>query len=310
VVNCRVDILTALVILASSGCADSPVAPSSTPFSQPPAALAGSWAGLLRITDCVHVGGCSPGATYGFVLRVASAGAGYVGAIEIADVSYAGINVDLMGIPQADGSIAFTGSRAPSEHPFDDGRVAVDVTRFVVKANSLTGLVGSIEYTKRYFEPYSYAATILSAGVQPLTTIGSGPFGGKWSGMAIIRSCSGYCPLYQDPGDVFALQLVLGQAGDAIDGRFQFSVARCGGCWLNVSGTVTSPVLSLSSARIIAPAGVNDRTMQLESFSGSLDDLGRIHGRFVYSADSYVYVPPFNISYRLECEILWLTRES
>jgi hypothetical protein len=150
-------------------------------------------------------------------------------------VSTAGINVDLTGIPQADGSVAFTGSRAPSEHPFEGGRVAVDVTRFVVKADSVTGLVGSIEYTKRYVEPYSFAATILSAGVQPLTTIGSRPFEGKWSGIAIIRSCSGYCPLFQDPGDVKALHLVLGQAGDAATGRFQFSVASCGGCWLTVS---------------------------------------------------------------------------
>jgi hypothetical protein len=309
-VNRRAGILAALVILVSSGCADSPVAPSSIPFSQTPAPLAGSWAGLLRITDCVHAGGCTPGATYGFVLRVASAGTGYVGAIEIADVSYAGINVDLTGMPQADGSVAFTGSRAPSDHPFDDGRVAVDVTRFVVKVDSLTGLVGSIEYTKGYFEPYSFAARILSAGVQPLTTTVSRPFEGRWSGMAVIRSCSGYCPLYRDPGDAFALQLVLGQAGDAVNGRGQFSVASCGGCWLTIGGAVVSSKVSLSSVRSDAPPGVNDRTMQLESFSGSRDDLGRIHGRFVYSADSYVYVPPFDISYRLECEILWLTRES
>jgi len=56
-------------------------------------------------------------------------------------------------------------------------------------------------------------------------------------------------------------------------------------------------------------ANAGDRTLHLESFDASLDQIHRLAGRFVYASDSRIAVSPFDVSYRFECEILWLKRD-
>jgi hypothetical protein len=302
----------ALVVLATACLAcsrTSPVTPTPTsPSTGPslPTTLAGTWRGYLIATECFSATDCGEPRTVSFLLRVVQDGSGWRGTLELTQNAFAmAVVMDVVGTAQADGAVLFTGQRAPL--PSDAYRV--ELARLVVHVDSGAGLSGEIDLSKfpQFNSPdRRLTGRVASATYEPLST--DGALSGTWTGHALVRVCSGYCPLYQDAGDEITFTIVLGQSGAAVTGRMSTSVVGCESCWLPVTGTVSGARVLLSSERI-APAGSGGRTVHLERFEGTLDALGRLAGQFVYEAQDQIAVKPFDVSSRLECEILWLARD-
>lgn len=303
---------SALVVLATACLAcsrTSPVTPTPTPASTGPSlptTLAGTWRGYLTATECLGSTDCREPRTVSFVLRVVQDGAGYRGTLELTqNASEMAVVMDVAGTSQPDGAVLFTGQRAPlATDPY-----RVELGRLLVCIDGGAGLTGEIDLRKfPQFSGYDRRLTgrVASAAYEPLAT--DGAVSGTWTGHAVVRSCSGYCPLYQDVGDEIAFSIVLGQSGSAVTGRMSTSVVGCEGCWLPVTGTASGGRVLLSSGRI-APAGSGGRVIYLERFESTLDALGRLAGEFVYEAEDRIAIAPFDVSSRLECEILWLARD-
>ncbi len=305
-------IAVAVVAAALLRCGgSSPVAPAAQPLPAPPApptlpgSLPGVWTGYLRAALCFSFG-CEEVETIPFVLRVAADGSGYVGAFELEAASSMNVNMDVTGAVQPDGAVLFTGHR----DPWDGDSASVELRKLLVRVDPSAGLSGDIDLRKFYTgnaTNRSLEGTVASASFLPLPFFAAQGVSGRWSGTAVIRGCSGYCPLYRDAGDAFSISMVLGQSGTSVTGQLQLGVFAGSQNWLPIAGNA-SPALSLSSERVVFSSG-NDKSRYLESFDATLDGLGRINGRFTYASDSTIAISPFNVFFRLECEILWLKRD-
>lgn len=248
---------------------------------------------------------CDPPTTIQFVLRATAGGPGYIGAFEAEAIGSNNI-MDVTGAPQPDGSVIFSGTRGG----IPGNSTTLELRRLLVRPDGAAGLTGDVDLwilSGSYKQHLS--GSVLSASYQPLVSLPGQSVSGTWTGLAVIRACSGYCPLYQDPGDGVRISMVLGQNGGSLSGNVQFTVFSCGGCWLPITGSASGAQVSLSSPLVTRTSAYGDRTLHLESFDGTVDDLGRISGRFVYASDSRIAIAPFDVSYRLECEILWLKRD-
>ena len=298
-----------LSLAAVSACgAASPTSPEPlTPVvpAQPslPGSLPGIWTGFLLASDC-DFRGCQPARTRPFVLRVTTAGSGFAGSFELPiDQGRWEFVIDLTGTVQGDGSVLFTGALGRDDRTFE-------VRRLVVRHDPSTGLAGTIDL-RRLFAPQanSTATTIegeiASAWHQPL----SSNLSGEWSGVATIRSCSGDCRGSRSVGNDVRLTAALVSSGAALTGQVSVApLAGCGGggCWVPISG-FGAPNVLFSSPQVVPPSAP-DEPKQLESFTGSVDGLGRLHGSFVFTFSDSIAIAPFLISARLECELIWLTR--
>ena len=321
-VQLMVSLAAAIALVVSSACGSSPAptapgpVPSPAPSPTPPVPsfpgnLSGVWHGYLSVTTC-YVGlptsMCGSARTVQFVLRATPRGPAYVGVFELPDVSSLTNTVDVTGVAQPDGAVIFTGTRPPL--PIIS--TTLEIRRLLVRLDAAAGLTGDIDLWSTGAGPYNdyrMSGTVLSASYQPFASLPGQSASGTWSGLAVIRECSGYCPSYQKVGTgVSIYSMALGQSGSTVSGTLGLSVFSCGGCSLPISGSVSGAQVSLSSA-LIRSSTSNDRTLHLESFDGTIDDLGRISGRFVYASDTHIFIDPFNVSYRIECEILWLKRD-
>ena len=308
-----------LVVLSACGSSPSPTAPAPAPSAAPsptppipsfPGNLSGVWHGYLSVTTC-YVGlppsMCGSARTVQFVLRATTGGPGYAGLFELSDGSSLTNIVDVTGVGQPDGAVIFTGTRAP----LPLGSLTLEIRRLLVRLDPAAGLTGDIDLWATgagAYTDYRMSGQVLSASYQPFVSLPGQSVSGTWSGYAVIRECSGDCPSYRKVGSGVAIYpMVLGQSGTSLSGNLALSVFSCGGCSLPISGSASGGQVSLSSQ--IVNGSFNDRTLHLESFDGTLDDLGRISGRFVYASDSRIAIPPFNVSYRIACEILWLKRD-
>lgn len=240
-----------------------------------------------------------------FVLRLAAGGPGFIGAFELEAPLYNGI-IEVTGQSQPDGSVFLTGSRGEI---FGSSSARFDLRQLLVRADPAAGLTGDIDL--RLFatgSERSLIGRVTSASYQPFAPSGEN-VSGNWSGLAVIRSCSGDCPAYRTVGMSVRISMVLGQSGSAVDGQLQLSNFLCGGCWLPLNGRLSDTRLTLSSPVLSPAASQVDRTLHLESFDASFDQLHRLVGRFVYASDSRIAISPFDVSYRFEGEILWLKRD-
>jgi hypothetical protein len=240
------------------------------------------------------------------VLRI-SASSSAVAALEVLNGSY-GVVMDVTGVTQPDGAVVFTGHR----DPLSSDQANVELRRLLVRLDSSTGLTGEIDLRRDYTSgghSRVLEGRVVSAAYLPFSAVSAQGLDGTWSGMAVIRACSGYCPSYLTEGDNAELSLVVGQTGSTLSGQLRISNSRCSSsCWLPVSGSVYGTAVSLTSERH-AFSAASGNVFHLQSFEGTIDQLGRIGGRLVLQADGRVAVSPFNVTYRHEMEILWLTRD-
>lgn len=314
--NRRFGLAVALVIAAACEAAacGSPTAPTpplstGTPSTTSPAvtvALSGVWAGYLWVKDCPAGYPCRPETLVPFVLRISAAGPA-VAALEVVEGSARSVVMDVTGVAQPDGAVLFTGHRGELRND----QAEIELRRLLVRLDSSTGLSGEIDLRRSYTnggQNRSLEGRIQSAAYQPFADLAAQGLSGSWSGMAVIRACSGYCPSYLNEGDNMELSLVVGQAGSSVTGQLLIQNSMCNSCWLPVSGRVTGTSVSLTSERYSFSA-TSGNVFHLQSFEGTIDQLGRIQGRFVLQADGRVAVSPFNVSYRHEGEILWLMRD-
>lgn len=239
-----------------------------------------------------------------FVLRVAAGGPGYLGTFETDEAFPSSVVISVIGESQPDGSVLFIGSHGVSRD------VAFSVQRLLVKLDGGAGLSGDMELRQLVTgTERRTTGTVLSASYQPLLPQAGTNLSGTWSGVSIIRGCSGHCPSFRTVGQQVRVSLAIGQSGNTVNGQMQLSIFSCSGCWVPFSGSMSDGRLALSGPVISRDSPSGDRTLHLESLEGSLDYIGRLVGGFVYESDSRIAISPFNVSYRLECEILWLKQD-
>ena len=283
-----------------------PSAPPSTTTPSLPATFTGVWRANAKAVTCTLriPAPCEPERSLTFVLRVTAGGPGYLGTFEIEEGLSLAVVISVIGESQPDGSVLFMGAHGVSRD------VMVAVQRLLVKLDGAAGLSGDMELrqlvtgTERRTTGY-----VLSASYQPMLPQSGTNLSGTWSGVSVIRACSGYCPAYRTVGQQVLVSLTIGQSGTAVNGQMQLSILSCSGCWVPFSGSMSDDRLTLSGPMISRDSPSGDRTLHLESLEGSLDYISRLVGSFVYAADSRIAISPFNVSYRLECEILWLKRD-
>ena len=318
------------LIVAGAACGSSPTvgpsptSPSITPTpassEQPPAAqlpafphLAGLWTGFLKITEGPHD---AAGTTLPFTLRIAGDPQGYTGQFELS-AAYSSptghINVGIAGRLREDGFAVLSGSTNVGSL----SETAMEVPELIVKTDEVTGLAGTIRFGRwgrRWAERFS--ATILSASLQPSSAYPGGAIEGHWVGEALITACSGYCNVAV--GYTREIELVLRQSGNMLSGSGAFGSLSCGGsCWLPLAGSANGHSIDSLSGRLshqLYPDQLGDYVMTLSDFSATVDDLGRMQARFVYSAQSKAFNPRdyfgrLDVTSRLNMETVWLTRK-
>lgn len=299
----------------------SPTSPSPTPAPVPADPtpprptfqhLDGIWKGFLKITATTEG---DLGATLPFTLRISEGPQSYTGQFEL-QARYTRVNVGVAGRLRDDGFAVLSGSTTVGT----SDTTTTDVPELIVKADDVTGLVGTVQFgwrSGRYIERFN--AQILSASLQPDSAYPGGPMEGRWIGLAIIRACSGLCNLLYSPGFTREIELVLRQSGSTLTGRGEFGSFGCNavGCWLPLSGSADGHSITSLTGQLtheLLPDQAGDRVITVSDFSATVDDLGRMHARFAYSAESRQHGPPdplrlTNGTSRLTMESVWLTRE-
>ena len=246
-------------------------------------------------------GVCETPRTIPFLLRVAAAGSGFTGDFELHGTTAVDVVMDVTGVMRPDGYVLFTGTRAA----IPDDLVRTDLRELLVRTDPLTGLTGHIDLHQAAPQDATLTGDVTSASFEPFDAA-SPQMSGTWSGEAILRACSGFCPSYRN--QTLGISLALGQSGTDLSGQVQLSIFEPGDDWLSIHGAASGNSLSLSSNRIVLTSNAGDRARLLAALTGTIDTLGRIAGGFTYAADGRIAIEPFNVSYRLQCEILWLTR--
>ncbi|HET7618766.1 MAG TPA: hypothetical protein VFK20_09685 [Vicinamibacterales bacterium] len=260
------------------------------------------WSGYVGVSLC-RGASCSSPQTTPFVLSVAGTGGSFRGSLEFQPFGD-DVAVDVSGSAQPDGAVLFASTHHATAY---DART-VTVRRLLVRTDPVAGLTGDLDM-RLSGETSDVRGTVTSASFQPLSAFAAQGVSGSWHGLAIIRQCAGDCPSYRDAGDIVRIALVVGQAGEGANGQVQLSIFEGEPQWLDVHGTASQTTFSFASDRVALSSSCCDRMRFLQTFKGSLDDLGRIDGTFTYAADGRIAIKPYNISYRLECEVLWLVRD-
>lgn len=237
------------------------------------------------------------------MLRIAASGSEYVGALETNRPDYHDLSINLTGQRQPDGAVLFTGRRGaiPS-----DAFVA-EVRKLLVKLDPVTGLSGEIDLRRVHATSrVSLEGAVRTASYESFAETEMRGLSGRWSGIALITACSGYCPVFQRAGTDIEVALVLAQGGEALGGQAQISDSvGCNSCWLPIAGTWSDAALSFTSPRVVGSFA----TLHLQTFAGSLDRLGRIRGDFTYRIEARKQNPPEPTATRLEARIRWLKRD-
>jgi hypothetical protein len=286
--------------------APQPVTAQDTPVASAPSiptSYAGVWHAYLQAIDCLTPDTCNAPVTTPFVLRIAALGADFTASFEITTESTGSVVLTLSGSPQADGSLLFTGTRGPIE---SNVNTSFNVRRLSVKTG-VSGLTGDVDVLRTGAVSRTLKGAITSASYQPFTSLSGQSFSGNWSGYAIIRTCSGFCPIFRDPGDLIGINLTFAQSGNQITGSIREPEGYTN--WVPLAGSVGGTSVSVTSQTTQMTGGGQVTTFTLEQFNGTPDALGRLSGTLTYSETAHIAISPFNVSYRLGLEILWLKRD-
>lgn len=315
-------IVTGAACSSSPTVLPSPTSPSPTPTpaptdpTPPPPTfqqLAGFWKGFLKITEATGNAAGETGTTLPFTLRIAGDRQSYTGQFELARYPAQYVNVGVAGGLREDGFAMLSGTTTFGALTV----TAADVSELLVKTDDTTGLAGTIRFGQRGPGYNSrFKAQILSASLQPSSSYPGGAMEGHWVGEAIIKACTGYCRVAV--GYTREIELVLRQTGNTLSGSGTFGSLSCrGNCWLPLAGSADGHAITSLTGQLrhpFYPDQLGDYLMTLSDFSATVDDLGRMHARFVYSAESKAtdprdYFGRIDVTSRLTLESVWLTRE-
>lgn len=185
--------------------------------------------------------------------------------------------VELAGVANADGSIAFHGAADHPGHSISRTEVPV----FVVRA-APDGLTGRFEYLRHHEASRNqpagvarYAGQIVAA-TREGRAFTPGPFQGSWRGEAVAMAClAGDC---DGNSDVYDMRLDLSQAGDEVVGDVEFR-----GFGVPLSGTAAGGTVALAGARTVDPCRelslyVELCAQEVRHATLTLDEFGRLHG--------------------------------
>jgi hypothetical protein len=273
--------LIAVTLLALAACSRTPSSPS-TPAAPPPVPVAladfsGLWAGAFRLTSCTGERHCFIliGTQRPFTMRLRQTGAQVRGLF-----TASGYTADVSGAVLKDGSVELTGSGPAASA--QDGSIRVPgVSLRLTPDRELAGTIGyettPNPYGAEFALPASAAGDIVSATRTDLQ-IFAATVDGLWRGRSVIRSCvptGTYCyPNQKD--EVVEVQLSLGRSGDAVSGTF-----RSGSLSVPVVGRIAGTSITLSGESSSASSG-GSSSMRLTSWTGSIDEFGRMTGTFQY----------------------------
>ena len=271
----------------------------------------------MKITEIAGSAPTEVGSTFPFTLRLAGGPQSYTGQFELAQYPALHLNVGVAGALRDDGFAILSGTTL-----FD----AVDVTsaavsELIVKTDDTTGLTGTVRFEERHrrssspFAVSRFAAQILSASLQSSTAYPGGALEGHWIGEAVIKACTGYCGV---PGAYTRkIELILRQTGTTLSGRGTFGSMSCNGdCWLPLAGTADRHAITSLTGQLrhpFYPDQLGDYFMTLSDFSATVDDLGRMRARLIYSVESKApdpndYFGRIDVASRRTMESVWLTR--
>jgi hypothetical protein len=304
-------VVIAALATAACGSSSSPVAPSTQTQTIPPppgppgpppfpGSLTGVWSGHFLASEC-RSNGCDSPRTIPFVLRLLESGAGYEGVLETNRPDYYDLSMSITGVVQPDGAVLFTGHRSGIE----SDRFVWDLTRLLVRLDGSTGLSGDIDLRRSHPSAgrESLEGKVRSASYQSLAALQALGVSGRWSGVAVMTSCSGYCPSYQQVGDDMEIAFALGASGSAVSGSAMVADSiGCPSCWIAVAGSTSGTSLTLASIDTTAK-------VRLLGFEGALDRFGRIKGTFRYRIEDTVYRPERKVTQVFDARIRWLKRD-
>lgn len=276
-----------LAALLSVSCGSSPTEPDtqpppgSVPVSNP-LAETGTWVGFYRVDACTAVPApcyrTSADRPVAFMLRTSASGSSLEG---VFDSELQDAPVALSGTLQADGSATLAGTLMT----VPPGRVypRVRVSNLTVRSDPTSGLSGTLTLRMESSYVELVTATILSASMEPFAVIPQREFQGTWEGFGQVSSCSGDCWFYS-PGQIVPLTIRFTQRGAEVSGEL-FEVPA--------TGTVSNGELSLAGElRETLEEGDSGFTLRrFETFSATVDAVGRMRGRFSVAVRGMKRVP-------------------
>ena len=275
----RVCIALALVTAAAcGGGSSSPASPGPTTAS--PTAFAdfsGYWSGTYRYLACVGLHCSGPvDRQVPFSLRVRQAGS-HVSAVFAIDQT----SIEASGDVQADGSLSLSGSESTG------GTAGVPetsrLTAPALRLDPALGLTGALRLdiqTLLNGEPWSalYDGGMVSSVRRDLDAYIS-DLSGTWRGLYRVRECGDAgsqppCfPFRRD--EVDRLELTLRVDGTSATGELVPDTAR-----VPINGRAAGRSIELQGAT--EPTGVGGSINRVTGFSGTVDQFGRLNGKFTF----------------------------
>ena len=270
----RLGLLSLLLIL---GCGRSPSGPSTPASPQPAPALiadyAGYWAGTLTYNACLGLhcsGRIDRTEPYSFRLRQSG------NAVRGVFATSAG-NVEVSGVVDADASLRLSGSG-------DTGGVngAPNSSTFTgtLQRDAVAGLTGSVHFEVRTYLDGTRIDWVRTEIVAPIASATRSDLdayisnlSGKWSGQFAVREC------FDDLGRPFCLSFSKG----AIE-FVELTIDAVGGTATGELVPVSTriPVNGRATGRSLTLEGTRDG-VAITDFTGSVDDFGRLTGKFSYA---------------------------
>ncbi len=224
----------------------------------------------MRVDSCTPGNDClvNAGALLAFTLRTITSGQTIAGVLSIERVQGP---IPVSAALEQDGSARFSG--ALTNGPQGSGGPLVTVTSLHVRADAAAGLTGTLSMTQPYGgRRIAITGTVLSASMRPFTFSEGREFQGTWAGYAFVSDCAGDC-WFMSAGSGFDLTLRLTQIGSAVSGELLD---------IPVTGQVSAGTLTLDGEmhRGLDRFGTGITERRLESFTASVDGLGRMSGQF------------------------------
>lgn len=240
-------------------------------------ALGSTWTVYLTLDSCVSNRNECPtyesASLFELTLRTATVGQAFTAVVRSRVTWITDLPVLLTGELQPDGSVRYRG-RYQSDvvaGAFRD----IDVQELTLSPDDRMGLKGSlvlvdaVQFSSGNFYTKTVRATVRSASRQPFAET-SRVFQGVFDGFGTLRSCEGTCP-NRAVGSRITVSLRLTQSGSVVTGELGT---------IPVTGTTNGTAVTLTGEwrGTLGQFDLGPTLSRLESFTGSIDALGRLTG--------------------------------
>ena len=253
------------------------------------------------------------GATLPFTLRISGGPQSYAGQFELQG-QYERVNVGVAGTLREDGFAVLSGSTTPP--PF--------LSTAGMCRNSLSNRTTRPALSERFNSDGDLEGT-RSGSARNCLCVGSAELRvSRWSFGGRLDWTDGHQKLQRIMQQLVSSR---GHSRDRIsaapvrqhaDGLGEFGSWGCNGngCWVPLSGSANGPAITSLTGHLtheLLPNQSGDRVITISDFSATVDDLGRMHARYVYSSENRQWLPSNPLLHdgtsRLEMESVWLRRE-